>query len=146
MQVKHDLQSTGAFAHGMRHLFSVDNLYFDTPESNVLGGYFTDVETQFADMVSYADKILKGEKAENLPVKEHNKFYFVDYKIMKKLNIKFTDLQSDTLHMVNVPDEVKNPYFTLMRSLAAQFFQIIILVLFFYFVIKYFRLKKRLKK
>ena len=73
-----------------------------------LCGYFTSVETQIADQVHFAIRILHGEKPRDIPVETHQKDYYMDWKAMIQMNppLSYNDY-NEQFHIVNVPFDVQ---------------------------------------
>ncbi len=74
-----------------------------------LCGYFTSVETQIADQVHSAIRILHGENPRNIPVETHQKDYYMDWKAMIQMDppLNYNDY-NEQFRIVNVPFDVQN--------------------------------------
>lgn len=89
--------------------FTAVNEQFGDVNTRFLAGYFTPLETQIADEVSYAAEILRGTSIRILPQKEHKKEYFMDYNAMKQLNLKVSDYE-DKFTIINIPYQIEHPF------------------------------------
>ena len=94
---------------------SVQN-YYERPK--FLCGYFASVETQIADQVYSAVRILNGENPKDMPVETHQKDYYMDWNAMIQMDppLSYNDYR-EQFRIINVPFVVANR--TLFVSLVA---------------------------
>jgi len=90
--------------------------YYERPK--FLCGYFTSVETQIADQVHSAIRILNGENPKDMPIETHQKEYYMDWNAMIQMDppLSYYDYQ-EQFRIINVPFVVANR--TLFVSLVA---------------------------
>lgn len=90
--------------------------YYERPM--FLCGYFTSVETQIADQVHSAIRILNGENPKDMPIETHQKEYYMDWNAMIQMDppLSYYDYQ-EQFRIINVPFVVANR--TLFVSLVA---------------------------
>lgn len=91
---------------------------FNNPANvRFLAGYFTSMETQVADQVSYAVQIMNGNKPEQLPLGSHQKGYYMDYNAIGMIQEGegqdmvqlYYDANKDFFQIVNTPFRVAHP-------------------------------------
>ena len=90
--------------------------YYERPK--FLCGYFASVETQIADQVYSAVRILNGENPKDMPVETHQKDYYMDWNAMIQMDppLSYNDYR-EQFRIINVPFVVANR--TLFVSLVA---------------------------
>ena len=98
----------GSFSNllGANERESAENNEYEHPK--FLGGYFTGVETQIADQVHSAMRILNGEDPKDIPVETHQKDYYMDWKAMIQMNppLDYNDYK-EQFRIVNAPFDVR---------------------------------------
>ena len=85
--------------------FSAINRGF-AQNQDILGGYFTPIESQLEETCDYISKIVKGESITRLPIKESQKKYLLDWTVLTRWNIPVEDVPSG-FEIVNMPFYVK---------------------------------------
>ena len=107
----------GSFSNllGANERGTVQN-YYERPK--FLCGYFASVETQIADQVYSAVRILNGENPKDMPVETHQKDYYMDWNAMIQMDppLSYNDYR-EQFRIINVPFVVANR--TLFVSLVA---------------------------
>lgn len=107
----------GSFSNllGANERETVQN-YYERPK--FLCGYFASVETQIADQVYSAVRILNGANPKDMPVETHQKDYYMDWKAMIQMDppLSYNDYR-EQFRIINVPFGVANR--TLFVSLVA---------------------------
>ena len=107
----------GSFSNllGANERETVQN-YYERPK--FLCGYFASVETQIADQVYSAVRILNGENPKDMPVETHQKDYYMDWNAMIQMDppLSYNDYR-EQFRIINVPFVVANR--TLFVSLVA---------------------------
>lgn len=107
----------GSFSNllGANERETVQN-YYERPK--FLCGYFASVETQIADQVYSAVRILNGENPKDMPVETHQKDYYMDWNAMIQMDppLSYNDYR-EQFKIINVPFVVANR--TLFVSLVA---------------------------
>ena len=107
----------GSFSNllGANERETVQN-YYERPK--FLCGYFASVETQIADQVYSAVRILNGENPKDMPVETHQKDYYMDWNAMIQMDppLSYNDYR-EQFRIINVPFGVANR--TLFVSLVA---------------------------
>lgn len=89
LQVKYDVFSNILQDRSERPMFTCIREQFNNPEDiRVLGGYFTDTQTQVSEQVMYAAQILKGNDPIVMPVSSHGKSFTIDYNAISKMRGK----------------------------------------------------------
>ena len=111
LQAKRDIYSNSLIEFSRRPQFTCIRESFNDPDNvQFLGGYFTSTETQIADQVLYASRILHGERPKSLPVSQHGSDYYLDWNAMQKMNPKMAySTYSDMFNIVNAPFYLENP-------------------------------------
>lgn len=85
--------------------FSVFNEGFDY-NRGVLGGYMTPLDIQIAEGVQCAARILRGEKASNIPIVQSVKKYMLDWGELMRWGIK-TDTLPPNYEIIHMPFYVR---------------------------------------
>lgn len=114
--------------------FTAVNELFGSKHPRFLAGYFTSLETQIQDEVHYAAEILRGTSLSLLPLTEHKKGYYMDYRAMEKLNLKLDDYQ-EKFTIINVPFHVKHPILYGLIIMGVTILGMLILALLTYLLI-----------
>ncbi len=111
LQVRSSLMSNAIIDHTEHPQFTCIREQFNDPLNvNFLGGYFTSTQTQVEDQVSYAVRILKGEKARSLPISMHVGDYYLDWNAMQKMSPKMPySVYSQDFKIVNAPFYLEQP-------------------------------------
>lgn len=156
LNVKHDIFSEVFIKQSGVPQFTAIREGFGNREKPIyLCGYFTDLQTQISDQVSYAVRILNGEQPRKLPVGIHAKNYHMDYNALKILGtlqqteankaLKELDFETckDIFHMANIPYRINRPkLFWGSILLSAAFLLSILGFLFFILIRKQVRARK----
>lgn len=82
--------------------FTCVNQLFGDSKIRFLAGYFCSLETQIRDEVHYAAQILRGTSIALLPIKNHEKDYFMDFRAMKLLKMDVAEYR-DKFQIINMP-------------------------------------------
>ena len=109
----------GSFSNllGANERGTVQN-YYERPK--FLCGYFASVETQIADQVYSAVRILNGENPKDMPVETHQKDYYMDWNAMIQMDppLSYNDYR-EQFRIINVPFVVANrPLFVSLVALG----------------------------
>lgn len=130
IQVKYDIFSSEKIdteknprLTAIRERFNVEgSRYKSTVRSDVgytgpqfLGGYFTSLETQIQDQLHYAISIADGANPQFLPVKSHQKEYYLDWNAMSAVEPRLNYKDYYLLYnIVNVPFRVSHRFLFLV--------------------------------
>jgi len=121
LQVKYDVTSHALIDRANTPQFTCIRELFNNPARHeLLGGYFTSMETQVNDQVLRAKEIFDGTDPRYLPVDKHRNQYFIDYEAFLKIkNHNYNGLDIDELEkrftgksnicVVNAPFGVTQP-------------------------------------
>lgn len=85
IQVKYDLFSDALVVSSRQPQFTAIHEQFGEGQK-FLAGYFTSMESQVCDQVDMAAKVLDGTPPSQIPVFSHVPDYYLDWKVMKKVN------------------------------------------------------------
>lgn len=118
--------------------FSVINEGFDYNQG-ILGGYITTLDIQAAEGATCIARILKGEKASQIPIVQSSKKYVIDWNELTRWNINHNSIppEYEIIHM---------PFYVRYRSeliAGCILLSILIATLIFYLVYLYSREGKR---
>lgn len=106
----------------------------------IAGGYMTPLSTQVKEQVDVATRILKGEKASDIPIKESEKQFVYDWKYLKEWNIPIERLPANC-RIINIPLKERYPVLWWGTIISAIIFINIAL-----FLLLFFYLRERKKK
>ena len=100
---------------------------------DILGGYFTPVEEQVEQACDYLSRIVRGEEAARLPIKETPKKYLADWAVMNRWHIAASDVPA-FVEIVGMPFFVKyrTESVVLICLLALCIVSVIVYLLFLY--------------
>lgn len=110
-------------------------------DEDLLGGYFTPMHIQVTDQVMAAVSILKGTSPADIPIRESEKAYVIDWKVFKLLGLKNPETL-DKYEIMNISFYEKHP---VLSVLSASFILLIILSLFAWLIFIYKRETNRKK-
>ena len=112
--------------------FSVINEGFGCNQG-ILGGYFTTQDIFVKEEAGYIAKILKGEKASNLPILQSSKKYVLDWEEMKRWNIPL-DAIPDNYEIINIPfyKRHQTAFILCISVLSISIISIILYLIFLY--------------
>ena len=130
IQVKYDIFSSEKIdteknprLTAIRERFNVEGRrYKPTVRSDVgyagpqfLGGYFTNLETQIQDQLHYAISIAEGANPQFMPVRSHQKGYYLDWNAMSAVEprLSYRDYYN-SYNIVNVPFRVSHRFLFLL--------------------------------
>lgn len=99
-----------------------------------LCGFFASYETVARDQAEYVERILKGESARSLPIKQHEARFYMDWEAMELLGLAYDDFSED-FTIVGAPWTVVHPYRygIIVFVTAVLFVALLILVLYLLF-------------
>ena len=111
LKVKQDIFSNTLVKRTKRPQFTAIREGFGDPDAPYyLCGYFTSMETQVKDQVSYAVQILSGQDPRMLPVGMHMCDYYMDWNAMQTTQPKMSyAVYSTKFNIVNAPVYLSNP-------------------------------------
>ncbi len=118
--------------------FSAVNEGF-TQHMDILGGYFTTTEDQVHATCEYLSRIIKGEKASTLPIKESPKKYVLDWNVLNRWEIPMDQVPRE-FEIVNMPFYIK---YKLELIVGSSIFGALILSIIFNLLFLYYRETKR---
>ena len=115
----------------IRERFNVEGRHYKTTINpdvgytgpQYLGGYFTSLETQIQDQLHYAISICEGSNPLYLPVRSHQKGYYMDWNAMSAVEppLEYKDYYME-YNIVNVPLIVSHrPLFILLITVLSLF-------------------------
>ena len=108
LSVKRDMYSKEIINKTARPQFSAVKAGFADGTGTYLAGYFAGYRTVAADIATAGAKLLRGEDAKDLSGKQHEKRYYMDYKAMQTLGLKYDDY-ADRFTIVGAPLKYSNP-------------------------------------
>ena len=108
LTVKRDIENEQVLSKTLKPQFSAVRDGFADGSRRSLCGYFASYETVAKDQASYVARILKGEAAGSLPIKEHEAGYYMSWRAMELLNLDYDDFCNDFV-IVNAPWRVQHP-------------------------------------
>lgn len=133
LQVLFDVNSEIFVKRTNRPQFTCINKIFGS-KSRYLAGYFVSQKTQRKDCMDYVEQIIKGKLPNQLPVKEHEAGYFMDWEAMKLSDMKYGDW-NNRFTIINAPFDVRHSllfYSLIGLSLAMIICGTLFLLLSFY--------------
>lgn len=83
---------------------------FNDPDAQILGGYFSSMQTEIEDEVRYAQQVLGGHPVASLPIMQHHAHYYMDWTMLNDSPLKrksYKDFPS-RIELVNVPFYIKH--------------------------------------
>lgn len=108
LTVKRDIENEQILSKTLKPQFSAVRDGFADGSRRSLCGYFASYETVAKDQAAYVARILKGEAAGSLPIKEHEAGYYMSWRAMELLNLDYDDFCNDFV-IVNAPWRVQHP-------------------------------------
>lgn len=110
IQVKRRLVGDATHNSNDEPMLSCVRERFCDGENQILGGYFSSLETEVDDEVRYAAQILKGSPVSSLPIMQHRSHYYLDWKILKESPLKNKSYKEfpSRIEIVNVPFYIKH--------------------------------------
>ncbi len=108
LTVKRDIENEQVLSKTLKPQFSAVRDGFADGSRRSLCGYFASYETVAKDQAAYVARILKGEAAGSLPIKEHEAGYYMSWRAMELLNLDYDDFCNDFV-VVNAPWRVQHP-------------------------------------
>lgn len=108
LTVKRDIENEQVLSKTLKPQFSAVRDGFADGSRRSLCGYFASYETVANDQAAYVARILKGEAAGSLPIKEHEAGYYMSWRAMELLNLDYDDFCNDFV-VVNAPWRVQHP-------------------------------------
>ena len=109
LTVKRDIENEQVLSKTLKPQFSAVRDGFGDGSRRSLCGYFASYETVAKDQAAYVVRILKGEAAGSLPIKEHEAGYYMSWRAMELLNMDYKDFCDDFV-IVNAPWRVQHPF------------------------------------
>lgn len=140
LQVKYDIFSNTLIDVSRWTQFTCIREQFNDPNNiRFLCGYFTSMQTQVADQVGYAVRIINGEAPQNLSISTHEKGYYLDYNALARSGSEtnINDLKM-IFQIVNIPPYVDNPTLFWILLVAAVIIVIALLAYGGYSVTRWF--------
>ena len=108
LTVKRDIENEQVLSKTLKPQFSAVRDGFGDGSRRTLCGYFASYETVARDQAEYVARILHGESAGSLPIKEHEANYYMSWRAMELLNMDYDDFCNDFV-IVMAPWRVQNP-------------------------------------
>ena len=108
LTVKRDIENEQVLSKTLKPQFSAVRDGFADGSRRTLCGYFASYETVARDQAEYVARILHGESAGSLPIKEHEANYYMSWRAMELLNMDYDDFCNDFV-IVRAPWRVQNP-------------------------------------
>ena len=108
LTVKRDIDNEQVLSKTLKPQFSAVRDGFGDGSRRALCGYFASYETVARDQAAYVAQILRGESAGSLPIKEHQANYYMSWRAMELLNLKYGDFCNDFI-IVMAPWRVQHP-------------------------------------
>ncbi|MBO7110870.1 MAG: hypothetical protein J6W18_02855 [Bacteroidaceae bacterium] len=108
LTVKRDIDNEQVLSKTLKPQFSAVRDGFADGSRRTLCGYFASYETVARDQATYVARILKGESAGSLPIKEHEAAYYMSWRAMELLNMDYDDFCNDFI-IVRAPWRVQHP-------------------------------------
>jgi len=109
LTVKRDIENEQVLSKTLKPQFSAVRDGFADGSRRSLCGYFASYETVAKDQAVYVARILKGEAAGSLPIKEHEAGYYMSWRAMELLNMDYQDFCNDFV-IVNAPWRIQHPF------------------------------------
>ena len=103
------------------------HLYGDQRRIRLLGGYITTIDIQASESTALASRILKGEKASQIPISQSSKKHIVDWNELARWKISEDSLPDDYV-VVNIPFHIRYKTEIMMLSMFLCLFIIALIV------------------
>ena len=138
IQTKYDYTTMRIGRMSAIPIFTVISEGFDYHQG-ILGGYITTIDIQASESTALASRILKGEKASQIPISQSSKKHIVDWNELARWKISEDSLPDDYV-VVNIPFHIR--YKTEIMVLS-MFLCLFIIALIVYLSYLYSRESKR---
>lgn len=138
IQTKYDYTTMRIGRMSAIPIFTVISEGFDYHQG-ILGGYITTIDIQASESTALASRILKGEKASQIPISQSSKKHIVDWNELARWKISEDSLPDDYV-VVNIPFHIR--YKTEIMVLS-MFLGLFIITLIVYLSYLYSRESKR---
>ena len=138
IQTKYDYSMMRIGRIAVIPVFTVINEGFDYHQG-ILGGYITTIDLQASESTALASRILRGEKASQIPITQSSKKHVIDWDELKRWNIDRSSLPADYI-VVNIPFHVQYNIEIIVLSI---FLSLLIVTLIVYLIYLYSRESKR---
>ena len=109
LTVKRDIENEQVLSKTLKPQFSAVRDGFGDGSRRALCGYFASYETVARDQAEYVARILHGEAAGSLPIKEHEAGYYMSWRAMELLNMNYNDF-CDNFIIMGAPWRVQHPF------------------------------------
>ena len=113
LTLKRDIDNEQVLSKTLKPQFSAVRDGFGDGSRRALCGYFASYETVARDQASYVARILHGEPAGSLPIKEHEANYYMSWRAMELLDLKYNDFSNDFV-IVGAPWRVQHPLLSVL--------------------------------
>lgn len=142
MQINYTQGSQELLNQSGKPQLSVINTQFDEKSHvKILGGYFVSQEQEINDAALYLSRIVKGEKADGIPLANHQAAYWLDWNAMKLCDMEYSDWKGKA-NIINAPIRVSNPI--LWYSQTTLFWAVLLgLLLYLAYKIQYWMLNRK---
>lgn len=138
IQTKYDYSTMRIGRMSAIPIFTVISEGFDYHQG-ILGGYITTLDIQASESTALASRILRGEKAGQIPVTQSSKKYVVDWNELIRWKIP-EDVLPDDYIVINIPFQVRYKTEIVLLSI---FLSLFIITLIAYLIYLYSREAKR---
>ncbi len=120
--VKRDVENEQMLSKTLKPQFSAVRDGFGDGSRRTLCGHFASYETVAKDQASYVARVLNGEPAGSLPIKEHEAKDYMSYRAMELLDMDYDDFKDDFV-IVRAPWRIQHPVrFVLLIVLVVAVF------------------------
>ena len=141
VQMKYDTESQMMVnMSSTKPMLTATWLDFGAPESRFIAGYFAGAETIANDMAGVAAEIFNGKKTTDIPVRIHNKKYWMDWQGAKKHGYTKDNLPED-FTILNMPFKDRHPKLYLFINYGSGIIAVIVIIVLLRIVIKERKLK-----
>ena len=141
VQMKYDTESQMMVnMSSTKPMLTATWLDFGAPESRFIAGYFAGAETIANDMAGVAAEIFNGKKTTDIPVRIHNKKYWMDWQVAKKHGYTKDNLPED-FTILNMPFKDRHPKLYLFINYGSGIIAVIVIIVLLRIVIKERKLK-----
>lgn len=108
LAVKRDIENEQVLSKTLKPQFTAVRDGFADGSRRTLCGFFASYETVAKDQAEYVARVLKGEPAGSLPIKEHEAQAYMSWEAMKLLDMDYDDFCDDFI-IVYAPWRVQHP-------------------------------------
>ena len=141
VQMKYDTESQMMVnMSSTKPMLTATWLDFGAPESRFIAGYFAGAETIANDVAGVAAEIFNGKKTTDIPVRIHNKKYWMDWQVAKKHGYTKDNLPED-FTILNMPFKDRHPKLYLFINYGSGIIAVIVIIVLLRIVIKERKLK-----